>query len=84
MNSMPRAKFQKGQTVWIELHGAGTVSHQKEQVGEVKDGEVWIDNGPGNDPTGPFDTVTGNYLGDTFPGFSQKIVSERPKRSKKR
>ena len=64
--------FRKGQAVTLELHGAGHVTKEESTVKYVRKGEVWLDNGPGNDPTGPFDQG-GNYLEYSMPGFTLKI-----------
>lgn len=34
---------------------------------------VWLDNGYGNDPDGPYDPESGKYLGDLFMG-SRRIA----------
>lgn len=73
------SKFKKGQTVWIALSGAGTISYEEREIGTIRKNGVWLDNGIGNDPTGPFNPETGRYLGDTVFGFSMKILTEKPK-----
>lgn len=65
--------FRKGDRVILELHGAGVVTTEDDHtVLHVRKGEVWLDNGPGNDPTGPF-SRDGNYLDYQMPGFSMRI-----------
>jgi len=66
--------FKKGEQVLLALAGAGYTSFDSFFIGKVNKDGVWLDNGPGNDPTGPFDPKTGEYKGDMMPGFVQKIV----------
>ena len=63
-----------GQEVTVLLHGAGVTSSEKETILEIIDGEIWLDSGFGNDPSGPFDAKTGKRTGYMMPGFSQKII----------
>lgn len=66
-------RFKKGQRVVLETHGAGHVTEEDDHtVLWNRKGEVWLDNGPGNDPTGPFDQ-DGGYLGDLMFGFNFHI-----------
>lgn len=76
----PKSVFNKGQIVWIALHGAGVTSYEEAKVLSVKDGKVLLDNGPGNTPDGPFDAVTGKDLRDqTYSfGFTTELLSEKP------
>ncbi len=78
----PKQRFLAKQTVWLAIHGAGVTSWEEHVVGSVRRGQVWLDNGPGNDPTGPFDAATGKYLGDLAFGFSFELFSEKPKEYK--
>ena len=66
--------FKKGQQVVQYLSGAGYVTEEICTVLEVTKGEVWLDNGDGNDPTGPFDATTGEYTEFCIPGFSKRIA----------
>ncbi|MBI2604219.1 MAG: hypothetical protein HYW56_01620 [Candidatus Harrisonbacteria bacterium] len=75
-------KFRAGQEVWLTLTGAGVSTYEKYMVKSVRKGEVWLDNGLGSDPTGPFDANTGEYTGFTAFGFSRKITVEKPKDAK--
>lgn len=68
--------YKKGQPVVLETHGAGYVTEEESTVLHVRKGEVWLDNGPGNDPTGPFDQ-DGRYRGDTVFGFSFRLRSNQ-------
>lgn len=72
--------LKRGQTVWIAVHGAGVTSYEDARVESVskKKGVFYLDNGPGNDPTGPFDIKTGKNLYEAFPGFSFNILTEKP------
>lgn len=67
------SELRKGDNVAVVLSGAGAETSELGVILDVRDGEVWLDNGPGNDPTGPYDATTGRYLGDTMPGFSSRI-----------
>lgn len=65
--------FKKGQKVSKALTGAGFTTRDDGVVLKVDKKGVWLDNGSGNDPSGPFDAITGRYLGASVPGFSQVI-----------
>lgn len=66
-------KFRKGMKVSLETHGAGFITTEDATVLHIRKGEVWLDNGPGNDPTGPFDQE-GRYLGYTVAGFTFRLA----------
>jgi hypothetical protein len=68
-------KLRKGDTVKLILKGFGEETFETKIVCKVsgRKGEFWLDNGVGNDPTGPFSLKTFRYLGNSIPGFSQKI-----------
>jgi hypothetical protein len=68
--------FEKGDHVLLALTGAGYTTFDSFFIKKVNKNGAWLDNGPGNDPTGPFDTKTGEYKGDMMPGFMQKIMPE--------
>jgi len=74
-----KPKFQKGQKVWQVLHGAGVTTYSQKAVGLIQRGQVWLDNGFGNDFSGPFDAYTGKYLGFKISGFSKEIFCKLPK-----
>ena len=69
--------FKKGDQVLLALTGAGYTSFDSFFVKKVDGDGVWLDNGPGNRPTGPFDAETGECKGYMMPGFTQKIVPKR-------
>lgn len=71
-------RFRKGQTVWTSLSGARATTWEERTVLKVRGGYVWLDNGPGNDPTGPFDAETGRYLPHSLFGFTMQLFSEKP------
>ncbi len=52
-------RFKKGQKVTIEVHVAGLVTTEDGVVLRVDRKGAWLDNGVGNDPSGPFDATTG-------------------------
>jgi hypothetical protein len=61
------ARFKKGQRVKRSLNMVGVTTGEEETVLMVRKGEVWLDNGPGNDPSGPFDDSTG--MGESWLGI---------------
>ena len=62
--------FKKGMKVVKILHGAGLVSKEAGVVLKVDKSGVWLDNGGGNDPSGPF--INGRMNG-VF-GFWEEIL----------
>lgn len=64
-------KLKKGQVVTVALSGAGVVTREQRTILKVDKHGIWLDNGSGNDPTGPFDLATLRMSG-AF-GFSQRI-----------
>jgi hypothetical protein len=46
--------FRKGDKVWQRVHVAGLVTQEEAEVLKVDEAGVWLDNGQGNDPDGPF------------------------------
>jgi hypothetical protein len=69
---LPTGKFRKGHSIILELHGAGVVTEEESTVLHIRKGKVWLDNGPGNDPTGPFGP-DGRYEEFSMPGFTMRI-----------
>jgi hypothetical protein len=70
-------KFKKGGKVNIVLSGAGSVTREEGSVLKITKKGVWLDNGAGNDPSGPFDPTTGSDLSDCWvPGFSRHIEAK--------
>ena len=65
--------FKVGQEVILYLTGAGFTTNEETTILEIKGNNVWTDNGPGNDPGGPFNFKDGLYGGNTMPGFTQRI-----------
>lgn len=65
--------FKKGDKVLKYLSGAGHVTHEEGVVSRVNKKGVWLDNGPGNDESGPFNPVTGVYADNWMPGWSSYI-----------
>lgn len=65
--------FKKGQKVKRALTGAGYTTYEDGVILDVDEKGVWLDNGAGNDPAGPFHPETGEYLEYSMPGFSSKI-----------
>ena len=65
--------FKKGEKVKVGLTGAGFTTYETKKVLNSDEKGVWLDNGRGNDPSGPFDAQSGNYLGAATPGFSMRM-----------
>lgn len=74
VESAAASPFSKGQKVVKSLTGAGFTTTEKAKVLKVDAKGVWLDNGAGNSPSGPFDAHTGHYLGATMAGWSETIA----------
>jgi hypothetical protein len=72
--------FKKGMRVRAILHGAGVVTEEECIVLRVDRDGVWLDNGVGNDPSGPF--IDGKMQG-VF-GFWEEIIPLAAKEKKPR
>jgi hypothetical protein len=70
------SKFAVGQTVVEELHAAGFVTTENKIVQSIEKGKVWLSNGRGNDPSGPFDAKTG-WHEDTVFGSRKRILVKK-------
>jgi hypothetical protein len=67
--------FQKGDKVKLILSIAGIVTEDEGIVLRVDKKGVWLDNGAGNDPDGPYDARTGEWEdNDVIPMSYEKIV----------
>lgn len=55
-------KFKAGQKIRLFVDIAGLITEESGVVLNVDEEGVWLDNGKGNDPSGPFDLVTGENL----------------------
>ena len=64
--------FKKGMKVIRILHGAGVTSKGKGVIERVDEDGVWLSNGIGNDPSGPF--VNGRKEG--IFGFWEEILPQ--------
>ena len=51
--------FKKGEKVNLYVSIGGIVTTEKAKVLKIDKKGVWLDNGVGNDPSGPFDPNTG-------------------------
>ena len=69
--------FKKGDEVMIAVNIAGIKTYEDSVVLKVTKKGVFLDNGAGNDPSGPYNPVTG-LLEDSYFG-SQKIQKKRVK-----
>ena len=65
-------KFKEGQEVEVVLTGGGFVTSEFKTVLKVNDKGVFLDNGNGNDPDGPFDPVSG-FKESYLPGWTTHI-----------
>ena len=54
------------------LENTGYTTVEQKKVLKIKGNKIWLDNGPGNDPDGPYDH-TGKYLSHTMPDFRKYI-----------
>jgi hypothetical protein len=43
-----------GQTVKIEVNCAGLKTYERKKIYEINERGIYLDNGEGNDPSGPF------------------------------
>lgn len=65
-------RFEAGQTVTVSLTtpnpfgGPAITSHEKGVVQSCEGGVVLLDNGPGNDPGGPYNESSGQHIGPLF------------------
>lgn len=72
--------FKRGQKINICIEGAGYVTREPHTVKSITKKGVMIDNGPGNDPSGPFDPVTGTDISDiagVIQGWSRWIEAAK-------
>lgn len=65
--------FKKGMRVIRVLHGAGLVSQEESTVLKVDKRGVWLDNGNGNRPSGPFV----NGVKEGVYGFWEEIIAKQ-------
>lgn len=78
------SNFQEGQKVSIALTtpnpfgGPAITTYEPAIVLSNENGEVLIDNGEGNDPSGPFDSKTGNRI-ESLIGCKMQLVAYDPK-----
>ena len=68
--------FKKGEKVTVSVHAAGIVTNDGEPktILRVDDDGVWLDNGAGNSPTGPYDKYSGVK---DYGGFVGKQIIKR-------
>lgn len=69
-------KLKKGDKVWRYLSIAGITTKEEEIVLKVTKKGIYLDNGPGNDPSGPFDIKTG-YHKDIHEMFGSTYIKEK-------
>lgn len=78
--------LKRGQIVWYELSIAGITTHEEAKVGTIskKKGVFYLDNGDGNDPSGPYYISDGSLVdheGSDMLGSSVRILDKKPKDS---
>jgi hypothetical protein len=56
---MTKTKFKKGQTVTLHVNIGGITTYETATISRIDKEGVWLDNGEGNDESGPFDKYTG-------------------------
>lgn len=69
--------FRRGQIVTVQVYGPGPL-HSEEpgyKILKVDKRGVWLDNGDGNDPKGPYDPNTGEHRNGSVFGVGQRIVA---------
>lgn len=70
-----RPKFKKGMAVRRCLIGPGSLmSEEPAKILSIKKDGVWLDNGRGNSPSGPFDLLTGWHKESVY-GTRQRIFT---------
>ena len=69
-----KGMFKKGDEVRLALSIMGIVTETREIVLRVDKRGVWLDNGPGNDPSGPYDPVTGLWEDNYVIPMSRSII----------
>lgn len=90
-----KPRFKAGQTVWVKFNCSDLSFYRKQRwvhflertyykecKTRVVGGKVFVGlYGAGNDPVGPFDIITGSYLGEMiWLGISSvKLLAEKPK-----
>lgn len=77
------ADFHTGQKVSVALTtpnpfgGPAITTYEPSIVLSNESGQVWLDNGEGNDPSGPFDAKTGRRI-ESLVGCSMRLVEYEP------
>ena len=76
--------LKKGQTVWYELSVAGYTTYEEALVGTVskKKGIFYLDNGDGNDPSGPYFIKNGRLVDESASNMLRsrvRILPQKPK-----
>ena len=65
----------EGCLVNLEISVCGIKTVEECVVLRVDHDGIWLDNGPGNDPSGPYDPRTGQWtMNNVIPGSTQRIV----------
>ena len=78
MTASALRQFKRGDPIDIVIDGAGVRSVASGKVLKVTKAGVWLDNGEGNDPSGPFDPISGRDLSDIFiPAWTRFIRPQK-------
>lgn len=65
--------FRKGTKVSIVVTIAGITTREPGLVEKVTSRGIWLDNGVGNDPSGPFNAQTGEHESNSYMFGKQRI-----------
>ncbi len=64
-----------GDSVVLQVNIAGIVTCERRIVGTVDERGIWLDNGPGNRPSGPYNPTTRQWADNgVIPGSSQRLM----------
>ncbi|RPJ40108.1 MAG: hypothetical protein EHM35_00450 [Planctomycetaceae bacterium] len=65
----------EGQEVTLELTVFGITTTEPRKVLTVDMAGIWLDNGPGNRPSGPYNTTTGQWRDNgVIVGSRQRVI----------
>lgn len=71
---MSLGHLKPGDGVYLTVQVAGISTCERRTVSKVSGGNIWLDCGPGNRPSGPYSAVTGNWANNgAVPGAAMWI-----------
>lgn len=73
-------KFSIGQKVKIACNCGGITTYSRGVISEINNKGVFIDNGEGNDPTGPFDYKRGDLISLRGMGLGSQTIEHISKK----